>query len=190
MALRDWLAPALQPPASAKVAIPAIASPPIARIAEIALASRPQLQAVGAVAASVEPFDREAFDERAAIIEANGIPRGWAEGYATLCTMPCPSAYAPRRWEQLVNDGGLFLDRWGRQAAGLGWRALDVFGVNPAAPESRYDGMGLVPLLQGRPIIAITADTARIDCNGGITQTFTRRTMAAGSVALWEMERQ
>ena len=58
MALRDWLAPVLQQPASAKVAISAIAkkgqSSQIARIAGIALANSPQLQAAGAVAASVE----------------------------------------------------------------------------------------------------------------------------------------
>jgi hypothetical protein len=129
-------------------------------------------------------FDREAFDERAAIIEANGVPREWAEGMAALCTMPRPAAYAPERWQQLVDDGGLFLDRWGRQAAGLGWRAVDVFGVNLAAPERRYDGMGLVPLLAGRAVIAITADSARIEKGG----TYYRHNIAAGSVALWKVK--
>lgn len=143
-----------------------------------------------AVAAAIKPFDCESFDERAAIIETNGIPHAWAEGFATLCTMPCHSAYALQRWEQLVNDGGLFLDRWGRQAAVLGWRAIDVFGVNPDAPERRYDSMGLVPLLQGRPIVAITADTARIDCGNGAYLTFYRMMAVTGSVALWEMEWQ
>ncbi|MGB9151824.1 MAG: hypothetical protein WCD70_01925 [Alphaproteobacteria bacterium] len=189
MALRDWLAPVLQQPASAKVAISAIAkkgqSSQIARIAGIALANSPQLQAAGAVAASVEVFDREAFDERAAIIEANGVSREWAEGYATLCTMPRPSVYSLGRWQQIIDDGGRFLDAWGREAAALGWRAVDVFGVNPDAPECRYDGAGLVPLLTGRRVCDIRKDTAQIDCGAGIIQTFQRKTMAADAVALW-----
>jgi hypothetical protein len=133
-------------------------------------------------------IDPAEFSERAAIIEANGVPREWAEGLAVLDTMQRPVGYSPSRWAQVVNDAAMFLDRWGRQAAALGWRALDVFGVNPDAPETRYDCAGLVPLLQGRSIIAITADTARIDCGSGAFMTFYRETMAAGAVALWNME--
>jgi hypothetical protein len=134
-------------------------------------------------------IDGEAFDERTAIIMANGVPEEWARGFAMLCTMPRSSAYAPYRWQQLVDDGGHFLDRWGRKAAALGWRAVDVFGVCPDAPENRYDSMGLVPLLQGRHVIAITADTARIDCGAGAHLTFYRQTMAAGVVAVWDLKR-
>ncbi len=97
--------------------------------------------------------------------------------------MPCPSSYAPQRWAQLVDDGGRFPDAWGRQAAALGWMAVDVLGVSPDAPESRYDGMGLVPLLTGRMVCAITASTARIE-NGG---TFYRQNIAAGAVAVWKI---
>lgn len=138
-----------------------------------------------AVAESPRPFDHEAYDERAAIIEANGVPREWAEGFAVLCTMPCPAAYGSERWQQIVDDGGEFLDRWGRQAAGLGWRAVDVFGVNRDASQNRYDGMGLVSLLEGHHVIAITADTARIDRGGSAQTTFYRKTMAAEAVAIW-----
>ncbi len=147
-------------------------APPVATVASVAVANSPNT------------LDADAFTERAAIIEANGIPRAWAEGFATLCAKPCPSSYAPQRWAQLMDDGGRFLDTWGRQAAALGWMAVDVFGVSPDAPETAYHGMGLVPLLTGRKVVAITADTARID-NGG---TFYRKTMAAGAVALWEGE--
>ena len=133
-------------------------------------------------------LDCDAFAERAAIIEANGVPRAWAEGFALLCTMPRPSAYAPERWQQIVDDGGKFLDRWGRQAAGLGWKATDVFGVNPDAPENRYDSMGLVSLLEGHHVIAITADTVRIDSDRGAQTTFYRKTISAETVALWKME--
>jgi hypothetical protein len=134
-------------------------------------------------------WDAESHAERAAIIQANGIPKEWADGFALLCTMERPAAYGPERWRQLVDDGGYFLDAWGRQAAGLGWRAENVFGVNPDAPERRYDGMGLVPLLNGRRVVAITADTARIDCDGGAILTFYRQTLSPESVALWQILR-
>lgn len=130
---------------------------------------------------------RDDFEERAALVEFGaGVPREWAEGFAVLCVMPCPDAYSQRRWEQIRNDGGLFLDQWGRQAAALGWRAVDVFGVNPDAPAWRYDGMGLVPLLEGRRVVAITADTARIECGRGVYQTYYRTALDAGAVAIWK----
>jgi len=134
------------------------------------------------------PLNHEAFIECAAIIESYGVPREWAEGFATLCTMPRPAAYASERWKHLVDDGGRFLDAWGRQAAALGWRAVDVFGVNPDAPESRYDGMGLVPLLNGSRVKAITADTARVENSDGTGLTFYRRRQAQDAIALWDLE--
>jgi hypothetical protein len=121
----------------------------------------------------IDPAD---FVERAAIIEVNDIPRAWAEGFAVLCSSPCPSAFAPERWVQLLNDGGLFLDQWGRMAAVLRWRPADVFGI-------RHDSVGLVALLSGHRVRGITTSTAQIDGGG----TFCRRVMSAGAVA-WNLE--
>ncbi len=129
------------------------------------------------------------FEERIAIIQANGIPEAWATGFSILCTMPRPTAYVPERWQQLVDDGGNFLDRWGRQAAALGWQAVDVFGVDPAMPDTVYRSMGLLPLLAGRMVCAITTDTARIDCGNGVTQSFRRHAISFGAVPLWNLER-
>lgn len=85
-----------------------------------------------------------------------------------------------------MDDGGYFLDAWGRQAAALGWKAVDVFGVNRDAPEWRYDGMGLVTCLNGRRVVAITQDTARIDCGDGAVLTF-HRTENACRTVLWNL---
>ena len=127
------------------------------------------------------------LEERAALVEYGaGVPREWAEGFARLdCAKPPPNFPLPR-WHQIINDGGLFLDRWARQAAGLGWTALDVFGVNPAAPLVRYDGMGLVPLIQGCRVISIAADSAQIKTSSGNTQTYSRRPRP-DAVALWQL---
>ena len=127
------------------------------------------------------------FEERAALVEYGaGVPREWAEGFSRLdCTKP-PSGFPLPQWRQIINDGGLFLDQWAHQAAALGWTALDVFGVNPANPAVRYDGMGLVPLIRGYRIIAISADRTRIETPSGNVQTY-RLCPRPDAVALWQL---
>jgi ABC transporter substrate binding protein len=74
------------------------------------------------------------------------------------------------RWQQAVEDGRRFLARWGKQAEALGWTARDLFGLQtpPAKPHpsysrlSRYDETGLIWLLQGREVAALTETTASI----------------------------
>ena len=73
-------------------------------------------------------------------------------------------------WRQCVEDGKRFLAKWGEQAEVLGWTSGDLFGLHtvPAEPHpsfsrlSRYDAAGLYWLLQGKEVIALTADTATI----------------------------
>lgn len=132
--------------------------------------------------------DTYAFEERAAIIEADGVPRDWAEGFAKLCTMPIPAPYTQKRWEQILNDAGLFLDQWKKQLVALGWQLTDAFGVNPDAPEWRYDCMGLVLCLKGRSVVAIEEKMARIDCKDGASLTFYRQTLAPEAVEVWSLE--
>ena len=87
----------------------------------------------------------------------------------------CPLYIDSADWEQAVGDGREFLARWGQQADALGWTAHDLFGLHPI-PErpvasyrrlSRYDCTGLVWLLQGRHVVALTADTAAIQTESG-----------------------
>jgi len=83
-----------------------------------------------------------------------------------------PPALVPiERWQQCVEDGSRFLAKWGEQAEALGWTPADLFGLHtpPERPHpsysrlSRYDQTGLIWLLQGRPVVALTADTAAIE---------------------------
>jgi hypothetical protein len=86
----------------------------------------------------------------------------------------CPEQVELRRWQQAVDDGGRFLCSWGEQAAALGWSDDDLFALHPVAPDARYDTMGLVWLLRGRPVVALTASTAAIRTPSGSTLTYRR----------------
>jgi hypothetical protein len=88
-----------------------------------------------------------------------------AQWYAILLDLKSydPVYYFPVWWASTVSsDADNFLSRWGNAAHQLGWTALDLFGVHPAVPGSRFDLMGLIPLLQGGDVIALTAEAATI----------------------------
>jgi hypothetical protein len=83
----------------------------------------------------------------------------------------------------VVSDAEKFLSRWGHAAHQLGWTALDLFGVHPVAPTKRFDFMGLIPLLQGGDVIALTAEAATIRRPSRAILTY-RRCDQAGAVLL------
>ena len=90
-------------------------------------------------------------------------------------------------WKILQEDALHFLKNWAAQAHALGWETIDIFGVHGAAPHARLDGMGLVPLLNGRPVAAITADSAIISSQAGHTHVFHKpRCRPRGCVPLWD----
>jgi hypothetical protein len=82
----------------------------------------------------------------------------------------CPDHVEQNNWLQAVEDGRRFLGAWDEKAAVLGWTARDLFGLHlvPDKPApnyrrlSRYDETGLIWLLQGRLVVALTANTAAI----------------------------
>jgi hypothetical protein len=83
----------------------------------------------------------------------------------------CPDLVPVARWQLAVEDGRGFLARWGEQAEALGWTGRDLFGLPapPAKPHpsysrlSRYDEIGLIWLLCGRKVVALTDATAAIE---------------------------
>jgi hypothetical protein len=127
------------------------------------------------------------FEERAALIEYGaGVPREWAEGYARLLRLPCPTGITPERWMQIIDDGGYFIDRWAVMAAQLGWTTREVFGISPKAPDHRLDMSGLVPLLTGQKVLALTAEAATIDAGRQTSLRIFPR-IDDGAVPVWEM---
>jgi hypothetical protein len=108
-------------------------------------------------------------DNQAALRAPFGRLSRFGRTFATL-EARCPNLVPLARWQLAVEDGRRFLARWGDQAEALGWTARDLFGLHqpPARPHpsysrlSRYDETGLIWLLNGRRVVALTEATAAI----------------------------
>ena len=88
----------------------------------------------------------------------------------------CPDYVEAARWQQCIADGRRFLAAWGEMAATLGWSSPELFGLHqvpqqPAATYqrlSRYDATGLIWLLQGHPVVALTKGEAAIQRDSAV----------------------
>jgi hypothetical protein len=131
---------------------------------------------------------RDDFEERAGIVEFEaGIPTTWAEGFARLDPNHAPTGVPLKRWRQFVGDVGLFLECWAGKAAALGWGPEDLFGAHPRKPFERIDYLGLLWLLNGARVIALTEDTAAVEMANGARQSYRRKPYFAGRVIAWEL---
>jgi hypothetical protein len=112
--------------------------------------------------------------------------KGWCDSKIDVLAAlerRCPDFVPLDRWRRALIDGRRFLSQWGEQAEALGWTAIDVFGLHepPAEPHpsyrrlSRYDCTGLVWLLDGRSVVALTAESATIRTLTGTLLTYRRR---------------
>jgi hypothetical protein len=131
----------------------------------------------------------EAEEERAAIVEHDGrIPRAWAEGFARL-DPDRPTGDVPlKRWQRFVDDLGLFLDSpFCAVAAALGWGPFDLFGCDRDRPFARIDLAGMLWLLNGGRLIALSEHTATIETPTGARQTYRRKPEAPGRALPWEL---
>jgi hypothetical protein len=86
-----------------------------------------------------------------------------------------PNGVLNPRYIQVIADADLFLPIWGERAAALGWTTDDLFGLDPVAPMARYDGMGLLWLTRGCPVVALTTQSATIKMPTGNYLVFYRR---------------
>jgi hypothetical protein len=94
----------------------------------------------------------------------------------------CPNLVPAARWQLAVEDARRFLLRWGDKAEALGWTARDLFCLQAPPPKrhpsysrlSRYDETGLIWLLQGRPVVALTEATAAIQSSTGAITIYRR----------------
>ena len=102
--------------------------------------------------------------------------------------MPPHSAWPEDEWKLLREDALTFLREWAAQAHGLGWDALELFGVHSTAPRALLDCMGLVPLLRGSPVVAMTENHAAITGTWGSTLRFVNRKRLGERCLVWELE--
>ncbi len=120
-----------------------------------------------------------------------GVPEAWVQGTADLLAM-APSSSCPAGWWQtLREDAYRFLRDHAAEAHQVGWTVHDLFAVDRRAPMARLDHMGLVPLLNGRAVVALSKDQAAIKTPSGGTLTYYRRPerrAGTGACLLWELD--
>jgi hypothetical protein len=108
----------------------------------------------------------------------------------------CPDYVEHDRWRLAVGDGRRFVAQWGEQAERLGWTAKDLFGLFPvpANPHpsfsrlSRYEYTGLIWLLHGCPVIALTEATAAIQNPSGAITIYRKHNKPALGDSLDDLE--
>ena len=123
------------------------------------------------------------------LVVPDGVPEEWVQGVCDLMVMPPHADWKKDDWHTLQDDALRFIREWASQARRLGWEALDLFGVHPTAPTARFDCMGLVPLLRGRVVLALTDDSAAIKAASGGSLTFRKRAvMPAERCLVWERQ--
>ena len=102
----------------------------------------------------------------------------------------CPDYVNVGAWQQAAADGRYFLSKWGAQAEVLGWTVNDLFGLHQPAgvPHlryqrlSRYDCTGLIWLLRGLPVVALTDTGAAIQNPTGSIAVYRRHNNYAHAV--------
>jgi hypothetical protein len=139
-----------------------------------------------ALSADTKQDDTEAS---AAVIEPDHrVSLAWTEGFARLDPDRPPGDVPPNRWQQFINDVRLFLSSpFCAVAVALGWGPHDLFGCDPDRPFARIDQAGLLWLLKGDRLIALSENTARMETPTGARQTFCRRAGKQGRVLAWEL---
>jgi hypothetical protein len=105
--------------------------------------------------------------------------------------MPPPPIYPRQAWQQLIVDAERFLNGWAQQSAALAWQDWELFGCHCRAPWGRIQGMGLVLLLRGKELAALTATEAVIRSATGAHQTYHRKPFdplhPAERCLIWEL---
>ena len=92
------------------------------------------------------------------------------------------------RWQRFIDDVALFLDdQWADKAAALSWGPSDLFGCDRDRPYARIDRSGLLWMLNGDKLVALSENTATIETRTGTRQTWRRRPSEPGRVVAWEL---
>ncbi len=99
--------------------------------------------------------NEDAVLERAGLC-ADSFPSIYLDAWSRL-NCQRPASVSDAEWRQAQNDGGLFLDAWGAEAAQYGWTVGDLFSI----PGGCRPG-GLIWSLTGALVEAFGRDRARL----------------------------
>jgi hypothetical protein len=125
-------------------------------------------------------------DDLDIIEEGAGVPKRWAEGFAAMCSIPAPTGFSPERWRRIIDATGTFLDEWAAKAIACGWTDLDVFGCDAAAPDRRFDCMGIA-LVDRWEVVGIDEGGADLMTETGARLRYYRRSLPTNTVRLWDL---
>ena len=147
-------------------------------------------------AATAPPLDvvdalREHMPEIMAALAAMSFesPQEWLEGVSRLRGMPAPGSVAGDSWAAFLGSCESFIaSPWPGKASRMGWTAYDLFGCDALKPVERVDRMGLLWLLSGGRIAALTSESAAIEMPSGSRLTYrTKPIRDPGDVLAWEL---
>jgi TubC N-terminal docking domain len=110
----------------------------------------------------------------------------------TLSPSRVPHRWPAATWPQFIADAQAFCRDWAERAFLSGWAAWELFGCHCRAPWGRIQGMGLVLLLKGNPIAAMTPSEAVIRTRTGARQTYRRKSadplLPVERCLVWELQ--
>ncbi len=147
-------------------------------------------------AASAPPRDvvdalREHKPEIMAALAAMSFetPQEWLEGVSRLLGMSNPKTVAGDSWAVFMESCHAFMEGpWPGKAASMGWDAYDLFGCHNLKPVERVDRMGLLWILSGGRVAALTSESAVIEMPSGSRLTYrVKHTREPGDVLAWEL---
>jgi hypothetical protein len=95
------------------------------------------------------------------------------------------------KWSAAGFGATAFTSEWGEQAQAFGWTVPELFGLHPVPEQpaanysrlSRMDSTGLVSLLRGRPVVALTATEAAMRCPSGAASVYRRQNKPTAKAA-------
>lgn len=94
--------------------------------------------------------------------------RGWLTEIDRLDRATPPGDVPLAAWQRFLDSARAFADAgWLDRAAELGWDAYQLFGCDRTRPYARLDHCGLVWLIGGGRVVALTADAAVLATTGG-----------------------
>jgi hypothetical protein len=113
-------------------------------------------------------------------------PEGWREALLGLSPDhdPCPG-FRPNTWARIWANALDFIARHGAEAHGLGWTAVELFGVHPVVGIVRVYCCGALMLPVAGRVLSVEADVIRFT-NG---LAFRRAFDSGASVPVWNFGR-